>query len=140
MAEDARTIDCSFFSYFNFLYGHATTSIICTLYNQLLASSHSIAYYIRGGCWGKLSIFQIKSIIIDWSVLQECNDASIAVSLWEKLLFSVVANFIPSKIAVTQSKPWYSAYLHRLARTRDRLFCRAKVLESSSHCMRNCLS
>ena len=39
--------------------------IICTLYNQLLASSHSIAYYIRGGCWGKLSIFQIKSIICE---------------------------------------------------------------------------
>ena len=71
---------------------------------------------------------------VDWSVLQECNDASIAVSLWEKLLFSVVANFIPSKITVTQSKPWYSAYLHRLARTRDRLFRRAKGLESSSHC------
>ena len=42
---------------FFFLFGHtATTSITCTLYNQLLASSHSRAYHIRGRC-GANSLF-----------------------------------------------------------------------------------
>ena len=41
-----------------FLYSCAATSITCTLYDHL-ASSHSIANYIQGGCWGKLSISAI---------------------------------------------------------------------------------
>ena len=60
-----RWIDWSFCCLI-FLYGHATTSITCTLYNQLLAPSHSIAYCIRGRCMGQTLYFSNKEYHHHW--------------------------------------------------------------------------
>ena len=69
---------------------------------------------------------------VDWSVLEQYDDVSEAVPVWCDLLFSVVSDFVPLKTTVAHGKPWYSSYLRRLARSRDRLFRWSRGLPTTS--------
>ena len=62
-------------------------------------------------------------------------DPSEAVATWSDLFNSVLPEHIPQKkVSLNpQNKPWYSAYLHRFARVRDRLFRRSRDSAANSH-------
>lgn len=65
---------------------------------------------------------------VDWSDLERCSDPTEAVSVWHELTFPVLQAFVPMTSVCVRpfSKPWYSSYLHQLARSRDRLFRRSR--------------
>ena len=71
---------------------------------------------------------------VDWSELYCCADPSEAVALWSRLLNSVLYQHIPQKRVLSnpRGKPWYSPYLYRLARVRDRLFRRSRGAAASA--------
>ena len=70
----------------------------------------------------------------DWSELYRCVDPSEAVTLWSRLLNTVLHQHIPLKrVSNRRGRPWYSPYLHRLARVRDRLFRRSRGSAASAH-------
>ena len=54
-------------------------------------------------------------------------DISVATSEWTEAFLSVCAKFVPCRQArrMASSKPWFSQYLKRLAKLRDRLFRRS---------------
>ena len=56
-----------------------------------------------------------------------------AVSTWHRLILPALQSFQPMKSACSRpaNKPWYSPYLHRLARARDRLFRRSRRCPAS---------
>lgn len=71
---------------------------------------------------------------MDWSPLSASGDVNSAVALWSSTLLSCAQKFIPMKHQCVRprSKPWYSPYLHKLAKLRDRLFKRCKGLSPTS--------
>ena len=54
--------------------------------------------------------------------------------MWSRLLNTVLHQHIPLKrVSNRRGRPWYSPYLHRLARVRDRLFRRSRGSAASAH-------
>ncbi len=64
----------------------------------------------------------------DWSQVLSSTDASQSLDSWYRLLLSAVGQFVPQimSTAHTGNKPWYSSFLCRLRRQRDRLFQHSK--------------
>ena len=65
---------------------------------------------------------------VNWSSLDQCTDVDSAVSHWYNLVESVLNQHVPVKKVCIRpcSKPWYSPYLHKLAKQRDRLYRRSR--------------
>lgn len=70
---------------------------------------------------------------VDWSPVFASSDVNEALSFWENLVLSSLEAFVPRKHKLPQpaKKPWYSSYLLRLRRQRDRLFHRSKTLDKT---------
>ena len=68
----------------------------------------------------------------DWSSVLCCTDVDAALQKWSDLFLSNVYAFVPRKrIHSGVKKPWFSPFLHRLARCRNRLFKRSRGLVES---------
>ena len=72
--------------------------------------------------------------IIDWSPVLNCECVDTATERWSSLFLSTVSEYVPKVLHTSRSKgkPWYSAFLHRLGRVRDRLFQRWKCQPNNS--------
>ena len=68
----------------------------------------------------------------DWSDVYSSSDPASALDSWYSVVQSALCNFVPRSTAVIRphSKPWYSSYLRRIAKQRDRLFRRSRGLHS----------
>ena len=71
---------------------------------------------------------------IDWSPVLNCECVDTATERWSSLFLSTVSDYVPKVLHTSRSKgkPWYSAFLHRLSRVRDRLFQRWKRQPNNS--------
>ena len=71
---------------------------------------------------------------IDWSPVLNCECVDTATERWSSLFLSKVSDYVPKVLHTSRSKgtPWYSAFLHRLSRVRDRLFQRWKCQPNNS--------
>ena len=67
---------------------------------------------------------------VDWSPVLQCSDVNVAYDIWHTIVESAMERFIPRVQSTSRlgNKPWYSPLLRRVARQRDRLFCKAKLL------------
>ena len=70
----------------------------------------------------------------DWSSVTSCTDVDIAVDRWCNQILSSAELHIPRKrhCRRSNSKPWYSPHLHKIAKIKDRLFhlSRGKLADS----------
>ena len=65
----------------------------------------------------------------DWSPVLKSNNVDSALTAWSEVFVPVVRACVPKRrICLDGGKPWYSPFLHRLARCRDRLFKRSRGL------------
>ena len=71
---------------------------------------------------------------IDWSPVLNCECVDTATERWSSLFLSTVSDYVPKVLHTSRSKgkPWYSAFLHRFGRVRDRLFQRWKRQPNNS--------
>ena len=71
---------------------------------------------------------------IDWSPVLNCECVDTASERWSSLFLSTVSDYVPKVLHTSRSKgkSWYSAFLHRLSRVRDRLFQRRKRQPNNS--------
>ena len=68
---------------------------------------------------------------LDWSPVLSTSNVDVALNSWLSMFSAIVQDYVPRKrIRHTGGKPWYSPFLHRLARCRDRLFRRSRGLDS----------
>ncbi len=69
---------------------------------------------------------------VDWSPVLSSEQAEDALDSWYRIFFSAVHHFVPQRRTAVHpnNKPWYSSFLHRLRRHRDRLFNRSRGLPS----------
>ena len=68
---------------------------------------------------------------LDWSPVLSTSNVDVALNSWLSMFSAIVQDYVPRKrIRHTGGKPWYSPFLHRLARCRDRLFRRSRDLDS----------
>jgi len=85
----------------------------------------------------KADLVSLKSVLseVDWSPVLTSTCPADALSQWESIFLSSVKAFVPhsSVVSRAKNKPWYSSYLCRLRRQRDRLFHRSKRLASGHH-------
>ena len=74
---------------------------------------------------------------LDWSSVTACADVESSVHAWLSLFLPIVQAFVPKRgVHHTGSKPWYSPFLHRFARCRDRLFKRSRGLPDTHRTVR----
>ena len=68
----------------------------------------------------------------DWSDVYSSTNPVSALDSWYNVVQDALLKFVPHSTMVIRprSKPWYSSYLRRLARERDRLYRRSQHLSS----------
>ena len=67
----------------------------------------------------------------DWSSVFSASNTAQAVNAWYAKVYSVLERFVPRSTVSDRrgNKPWYSSFLCRLRRQRDRLFRWSKELQ-----------
>lgn len=88
------------------------------------ASTHFSWDYLNAD----LDSLRLALAAVDWSPVLSEKDVNSAVSLWSSELHHHVCQHIPLKKIRCRphSKPWYTPFLKKLARHRDRLFTRSR--------------
>ncbi len=71
-------------------------------------------------------------LLCDWTAVFTSSNTCEALTAWYDIVLSVLDKYVPSSVVVVRpsNKPWYSPYLRRLRRHRDRLFRRSKNLSA----------
>jgi hypothetical protein len=72
---------------------------------------------------------------IDFSFCENCSDLNNILTLWSDLFLLKAKSSIPSKIAIIRprDKPWFSGFLRRLLRKKNRVHLRAKKYNTIDH-------
>ena len=72
---------------------------------------------------------------LDWHNVISCDEVNAAVEAWTTTFLKVTSKYVPLKRITKRAgaKPWYSPFLHRLSRCRDRLFHRWKKNTTNAH-------
>ena len=70
----------------------------------------------------------------NWSPVLHSVNLQMALDCWPDIVLSTLDKFAPLQVKMNRpaNKPWYSPYLCRLRRVRDRLFNRSKHLSHSN--------
>ena len=71
----------------------------------------------------------------DWSSVLNCADVEQGLHSWHAIVQRAVSQFVPMTVYTVHpaNKPWYSPFLHRLRRQRERLYRRSKLLDEQHH-------
>ena len=116
----------------------APVSDHCPTIVQLCTGNSTGSRSCRGSSGKKFNYSKVDMVNLneifcasDWSSVFSASNTAQAVNAWYAKVYSVLERFVPrSTVSDRQgNKPWYSSFLCRLRRQRDRLFRWSKELQ-----------